>query len=119
MAEGLLRHFHGENYESFSAGTHPSRVNPFAVKAMAELGIDLSEHYSKTVDSLGDELMDVVVTVCDSAREACPYVPAKERFFHHRFEDPSETEGSDDDKLAAFRRIRDEIREWLDEEFGC
>ena len=118
MAEGLLRHFHGDGYEAFSAGTHPSRVNPFAVEAMAELGIDLSGHYSKTVESLGDELMDVVVTVCDSAREACPYVPAKDRFFHHRFEDPSAVEGTDEEKLAAFRRIRDEIRKWLDEEFG-
>lgn len=118
MAEGLLRALHGDRYRAVSAGTHPSRVNPFAVKAMAEMGIDLGSHYSKSVDDVGDELMDVVVTVCDSARESCPYVPARERIIHHSFEDPSAVEGSDEEKLAAFRRIRDRIRAWIDSEFG-
>jgi arsenate reductase len=85
---------------------------------MEELGVDISGHYSKSVDDLGDQLMDVVVTVCDSAKEACPYVPAKERIIHHSFEDPSVVEGDDEAKLAAFRRIRDEIRVWIDSEFG-
>ncbi|MGA7305519.1 MAG: arsenate reductase ArsC, partial [Rhodothermales bacterium] len=118
MAEGLLTAFHGERYRAFSAGTHPGRVNPFAIRAMEEIGIDLGDHYSKSVDDLGDQLMDVVVTVCDSAKEACPYVPAKERIIHHSFEDPSVVEGDDEAKLAAFRRIRDEIRVWIDSEFG-
>ena len=118
MAEGLLRAFHGRLYEAYSAGTHPGRVNPFAVAAMGELDVDISSHWSKSVDEVGDDLMDVVVTVCDSAKESCPYVPAKDRSFHRSFEDPSTVEGSDEQKLDAFRRIRDEIRRWIDQEFG-
>jgi arsenate reductase (thioredoxin) len=118
MAEGLLRALHGDRFESFSAGTHPSRVNPFATAAMAEIGIDISEHRSESIDLYADRPIDHVVTVCDSARESCPYLPARKANIHKRFDDPSAVDGSDEEKLAAFRRVRDEIREWLQIHFG-
>ncbi len=118
MAEGLLRAYYGDHYEVYSAGTQPSGVNPFATQAMEDLGIDLSGHRSDHVDAYADTPMDYVVTVCDSARESCPYIPARQQNIHRRFEDPSAVTGADAEKLAAFRRIRDEIRTWLDEAFG-
>ena len=118
MAEGLLRAYYGDRYDVYSAGTQPSGVNPFAVEAMRDLGIDLSGHRSEHVDQFAETPMDYVVTVCDSARENCPYFPAQQQNIHHSFEDPSAVDGADAAKLAAFRRIRDEIKDWLDVTFG-
>ena len=118
MAEGLLRTYYGDRYDVYSAGTQPSGVNRFAIEAMEDLGIDLSGHRSDHVDAYAETPMDYVVTVCDSARESCPYIPARQRNIHHRFEDPSTVEGADAAKRAAFRRIRNEIRAWLDDTFG-
>ena len=118
MAEGLLRHYYGDRYEAYSAGTQPGGVNPFAIEVMKEFGIDLSGHRSEHIDEYADEEMDYVVTVCDSAREECPYLPARKRNLHESFADPSAARGSDDTKRAAFRRARDEIRIWIDETFG-
>lgn len=118
MAEGLLRAHYGDRYEVFSAGTQPSGVNPFAVAAMRDLDIDLSAHRSEHIDAFAATPMDYVVTVCDSARESCPYFPAQRQNIHYSFEDPSAVVGPDAEKLAAFRRIRDEIKRWLDETFG-
>jgi arsenate reductase len=118
MAEGLLRAFHGDRYESFSAGTEATRVKPLAAEVMAELGIDLSSHRSKTLDVFIDEPLDIVVTVCDAARERCPFFPHAGRQIHHSFEDPSEMGSTAHERLVAFRRIRDEIRAWLDETFA-
>ncbi|NNF57221.1 MAG: arsenate reductase ArsC [Rhodothermaceae bacterium] len=118
MAEGLLRARYGDRYRALSAGTAPGGVNPFAVAAMRELGIDLSGHTSDHVEAFADEALDYVVTVCDSAREACPYIPARKRNLHESFPDPSAVEGSDDEKLAAFRTVRDKIGEWIDTTFG-
>ena len=118
MAEGLLRYHYGDRYEAFSAGTHPGGVNPFAVEVMREVGIDLSDHRSQHIDDFADSPMDHVVTVCDSAREECPYLPARKRNLHESFADPSAAQGSDEEKRAAFRRARDEIRAWLDSAFG-
>jgi len=118
MAEGLLRAFHGDRYESFSAGTEATRVKEMAVEVMAELGIDLAAHHSKTLDVYLDEPMDVVVTVCDSARERCPYFPRATRQMHRSFEDPSEMGSTPEERRDAFRRVRDEIRDWLDATFS-
>ena len=118
MAEGLLRAHYGDRYAVYSAGTEPSRVNPFAIEAMRDLGIDLSNHRSEHVDQFAQTPLDYVVTVCDSARESCPYLPARLRNIHHSFEDPSAVNGADAMKRAAFRRIRNEIKAWLDETFG-
>ena len=118
MAEGLLRAYYGDRYEVYSAGTAPSGVNPFAIKAMQDLGIDLTTHRSEHIDQFADQSMDYVITVCNSAKESCPYLPAKQKNIHYSFEDPSAVEGPDAEKLAAFRRIRDEIKVWLDGTFN-
>lgn len=117
MAEGLLRDRLGDRYEALSAGTERTHVRPLAIEAMREIGIDLSEHTSKTVDDLGERDFDIVVTVCDSAREACPYVPARHTL-HQSFPDPSAAIGSHDDQLAVFRSVRDQLAAWIDATFG-
>jgi thioredoxin type arsenate reductase len=123
MAEGLLRARHGDRYRAASAGTAPFRVHPLAVEAMREVGVDLAGHRSKHVDEFvgadGATDADYVVTVCDSAREACPFIPARVRNLHRRFSDPSEVTGTDEERLAAFRRVRDEIAAWVDATFGA
>ncbi len=112
MGEGWLRHSLGESVEAFSAGTKPSSVHPRAIQAMAEAGVDISAHSSKSVESLRGVPFDLVVTVCDSAREACPVFPGARTTLHHAFEDPAHA-GEGDDALPFFRRVRDEIREVL------
>src|SRR5688572_13319540 len=120
MAEGLLRAAAGDAIEVESAGTEATRVHPLAIKAMAERGIDITAHASKTLDRFLDQRWDDVITVCDSANEACPVFPRAGRRIHWSFEDPSKATGSEEAKLAAFRRIRDEIdarlAKWLAEE---
>jgi arsenate reductase (thioredoxin) len=113
MAEGLLRAMAGGRFEVFSAGTHPSRVNPLAVAAMRERGIDISAHRSKSLDEFAGERFDYV-TVCDNAKEGCPVWPGS-RAMHHSFEDPAAAEGSEEENLEVFRRVRDEIEGWLRE----
>lgn len=110
MAEGLLRHG-GERYEVFSAGTEETQVRPLAIEAMKEIGIDISDQFSKTLDQFVDQRFDYVITVCDSANESCPVFPNAERRLHWSFEDPSAAKGSDEERLKVFRRVRDEIRE--------
>lgn len=118
MAEGLLRYRYGDRYEVRSAGTEPGGVNPFAVEVMDEIGIDLSGHTSDHVDAHANTPHDVVVTVCDDAAENCPYIPAQKENLHRGFEDPSAVTGTDEEKRAAFRRIRDELADWIDATFG-
>lgn len=118
MAEGLLRNLYPDRYEVYSAGTDPYRVNPFAIKAMQQVGVDISSHYSKSVDEFAGLNFDFVVTVCDNARETCPYFPGGARYLHHSFEDPAQAKGSDEEILAVFARVRDEIRDWLQKTFG-
>ena len=113
MAEGLLRHDGGDRFTVESAGTKPSHVRPEAIAAMGELGIDISGHRSKSVDEFTGQQFDYVLTVCDNAKESCPIFPGKTVAIHHNFEDPAAVEGTDEERLSAFRRIRDEIREYL------
>jgi arsenate reductase len=113
IAEGLLRHDAGDRFEVFSAGTRPSRVRPEAIAVMRELGIDISSHRSKSVDEFADQSFDYVLTVCDNARESCPIFPGQAIRIHQSFEDPAELQGSDEERLARFRRIRDELRTYL------
>ncbi len=113
MAEGLLRHEAGDRFEVFSAGTRPSHVRPEAVAAMSEVGIDISGHRSKGVDEFTGEHFDYVLTVCDNAKESCPIFPAQTVTIHHNFEDPALLQGSDEERLALFRRVRDEIKAYL------
>ncbi|NNE68157.1 MAG: arsenate reductase ArsC [Pyrinomonadaceae bacterium] len=115
MAEGLLRHSVGDEYEVISAGTEPSLVRPEAIRVMAELGIDLSNHRSKSVDEFRDKKIDFVLTVCDNARENCPYFPAESKLIHHAFPDPAGATGDDDTRDSAFREVRDLIRNYISE----
>jgi arsenate reductase (thioredoxin) len=110
MAEGILRHDFGDRFEVFSAGTSPSQVRPEAIQAMRELGIDLSGHRSKHVDEFLGQEFTYVITVCDNAKESCPIFPGNTKRIHWSFEDPASVEGSEEERLAAFRRIRDQIR---------
>jgi arsenate reductase (thioredoxin) len=111
MAEGLLRAWAGERYEAFSAGTEATEVRPLAIRAMEELGIDIAGQSSKAVQTFDGQGFDYAVTVCDDSKEACPYFPNAERQLHWSFEDPSAATGSDEERLAIFRRVRDQIAE--------
>jgi len=109
MAEGLLRALASDRFDVASAGTEATRVHPLAIRAMDELGIDLRGHRSKTVDRLLAEPWDYVITVCDSANERCPLFPGRTTRLHWSFEDPSAVTGSEDERLAVFRQVRDAI----------
>jgi arsenate reductase (thioredoxin) len=111
MAEGLLRHVAGDRFEAMSAGTEATHVRPLAVRAMEEIGLDISGQESKTLDRYLEESFDYVITVCDDANEACPFFPGAQSRLHWSFEDPSRVEGSDEKRLAVFRAVRDRIRE--------
>jgi len=118
MAEGLLRALYGNRYEVFSAGTEPGRVSPYAIKVMAEIGIDIGAHRAKSLQEFLNQKFDYMVTVCDHAKESCPYFPGGKKILHQSFEDPSTLTGSEEEIIAGFRRIRDEIRRWIEEEFS-
>ena len=113
MAEGLLRHLAGDHFEVASAGVAPTHVRPEAVAVMNEIGIDISQHYSKSVDAFAGQEFDFVITVCDNANEQCPIFPANTKRLHWSFEDPAAAEGDEQARLAVFRRVRDEIHQRL------
>ena len=134
MAEGLLRHLFGDKYEVFSAGSNPTQVNPFAIKVMAEIGTDISKQTSKSIEEFRNKEIDLVVSVCrSSAKLMCSLcsspivmgrpeiinttIPGAKHYLHHGFDDPSEVEGSDEEKLNAFRRTRDDIKQWIIDNF--
>jgi arsenate reductase len=113
MAEGFLRHDAGNRFDVFSAGTKPSQVRPEAVSAMSEIGIDISGQRSKSVDEFAGQHFDYVLTVCDNARESCPIFPGRSVRLHRSFDDPALIQGSQDERMAGFRRVRDELRKYL------
>ena len=134
IAEGLLRHLYGENYEVFSAGSDPTQVHPLAIKVMAEIGIDISRQVSKNIEEFRNKNIDLVVSVCrSSAKVICSLcsspvlmgkpeiinttLPKAKHYLHHGFSDPSEVNGTDEEKIAAFRRTRDDIKKWISERF--
>ena len=116
MAEGLLRQLGGERFEVFSAGTEATQVRPLAIKAMTELGVDISQQFSKTLDRYLSEPFDEVITVCDTAAEACPVFPGAARRRHWSFEDPSKATGNEAEQLEVYRKVRDEIRTRIEKE---
>jgi arsenate reductase len=116
MAEGLLRHLGGDRFEAFSAGTEATLVRPLAIKALAELGIDISGQQSKTLDRYVNEPFDDIITVCDTAAEACPIFPGAVHRRHWSFEDPSKATGSEEEQLEIYRRVRDQIRSHIEQE---
>lgn len=113
MAEGLLRHLAGDRFDAFSAGTEVTQVRPEAIRVMAEIGVDISSQRSKSVQEFVGQPFAWVITVCDQAREACPIFPGAAATVHWSFDDPSEGEGDEAQRLAVYRRVRDEIRERL------
>ncbi len=113
MAEGLVNHDLAGQVQAFSAGIRPSRVNPRAIQIMAELGIDISHHRSKSVDDLAWNRFDLVITVCDQAREQCPIFAGDTEVIHVSFPDPAKATGTEDEIMAAFRQVRDTLREQL------
>jgi arsenate reductase (thioredoxin) len=114
MAEGLLRHEAGDRFEVQSAGVSPSSVRPEAIEAMNEVGIDISRQRSKSVDEFLGQDFDYIITVCDNAKETCPVFPGKAQRIHKNFEDPPPVSiGDHKSRMPIFRRVRDEIREWL------
>ena len=117
MAEGLLRHLAGDRFEVHSAGTEATSVRPLAIRAMAELGIDISGQESKTLERYLGEPFDYVITVCDEANEACPIFPGAKRRLHWSFEDPSRATGSEEKRLETFRSVRDGILERIEGKF--
>lgn len=116
MAEGLLRHLGGERFEVYSAGTEATLVRPQAIKAMVELGIDISGQTSKTLERYLHEPFDEVITVCDTAAETCPVFPGAKHRRHWSFPDPSKASGSEEEQLAVYRRVRDAIRARIEQE---
>jgi arsenate reductase len=113
MAEGFLRAMAGDRFEAGSAGTEKTSVNPLAIRAMAERGIDLGGHTSKGYDEVALPAWDYLITVCDDANERCPWVPGSVKRLHWSFPDPSRATGSEEERLAVFRRVRDQIQERL------
>lgn len=113
MAEGLLRDLGKGQLEVESAGVIASFVRPQAIEAMKEIGIDITSHHSKSVEKFAGQEFDYVITVCDNAKESCPVFPGNTKRIHWSFDDPAEATGSDGEKLAVFRRVRDEIKEKL------
>jgi arsenate reductase len=116
MAEGMLRHFGAGRFEAFSAGTEATHVRPLAVRAMAELGIDISAQESKSLDRYVSQPFDAVITVCDQANEACPVFFGAQKRLHWSFPDPSKSQGTDEQQLDAYRQVRDAIRERIEHE---
>jgi arsenate reductase len=113
MAEGILRHIAGDRFDVESAGTKPSHVRPEATEVMSEIGIDISSHRSKSVDEFTSQLFDYVITVCDNAKETCPVFPGRAVRVHWSFDDPAVAVGSYEERLAAFRVVRDQIHDKL------
>ena len=113
MAEGFLRSMAGDRFEAGSAGTEKTSVNPLAIRAMAELGIDIASHTSKRYEDVMSPPWGYVITVCDDANEHCPVVPGSVKRLHWSFEDPSRATGDEEQQLAVFRRVRDQIHDRL------
>jgi arsenate reductase (thioredoxin) len=117
MAEGLTRHLRGGEYEASSAGVQPGTVHPLAIKALAEIGIDISGYKSKSVEEFRDTEFDLVVTVCDKAKDTCPFFPGKV-VVHRGFEDPAMADDSEENRLARFRAVRDEIKVFVEKDLS-
>ena len=115
IAEGLLRHFHGDSFQVYSAGIEPSFVRPQAIRIMNEIGIDISTHRSKSIDEFLTQKFDYVITVCDNANERCPIFPEAPNRIHWSIEDPAAIAGDEQNQLSAFREARKELQGRLEE----
>ncbi len=117
MAEGLINALYNGKYKAFSAGTEPTFVNPYTVKVMGEIGIDISHHRSKNIKEFHNQEFDIVITVCDNARKICPVFPGAKKMIHNSFKDPAQSNGSEEHMLNIFRTVRDQIEGYLSELF--
>ncbi|MHA2093467.1 MAG: arsenate reductase ArsC [Candidatus Hodarchaeales archaeon] len=118
LAEAILKQKFGNYFETFSAGTFPTRMNPFVKQILVEMGISTSKLKSKNVNEFLDQQIDLIVTVCDSAKETCPIFPGAKKYEHMSFKDPSQFTGSNSEILNAVRQLRDEISEWIERKFA-
>ncbi|QXO93801.1 arsenate reductase ArsC [Methanospirillum purgamenti] len=118
MAEGYVNARYSDRYEGFSAGTEVTRVHPLAIRVMNEIGIDISHQKSKELEGFFDYEIDTVVTVCDGANAVCPMFPGAKETIHVSFPDPSSATGTEDIQLEMFRRVRDDILSFIDQQFG-
>jgi arsenate reductase len=116
MAEGLLNALYSDRYNAYSAGVTPADVNPYAIRVMAELGIDISTNRSKSIDEFRGRTFDYVVTVCDHAKEVCPFFPGKS-ILHQSFTNPADFSGNDETILSGMRQVREEIKHWIEQTF--
>ena len=115
MAEGLFRHLYGDNFDVYSAGSDPQKVDPLAIKIMEEIGIDISSHRSKSLKEFEGHEFDYVITVCGNPYNACPFFVGGKKYFKQSFEDPSTSNGTEEEKLEFFRIIRDELKFWIED----
>ena len=117
MAEAFLNKLFSHRFESYSAGIQPTKINPYVISAMNELDIDLSRKNSKSVKEFLNREIDLVVTVCDGAKESCPFFPGAKKYIHKAFEDPSKFQGTDEEILQKIRQVRDENKELIESNF--
>lgn len=117
MAEALLNNIYGDRYTAYSAGSDPSQIDPLVKTVMSETNIDVSHHRSKGFCVFQEVPLDYVITLCDQAKEACPYFPGGRFRMHKGFSDPSRFQGSAEDLIQEYRRVRDEIKRWIEKEF--
>jgi arsenate reductase (thioredoxin) len=118
MAEALLNHICGDRYTAFSAGSDPTQLDPLVISVMSEIGIDISHHRSKGLEVFKDSMLDYIVTVCDQAHESCPHFAGGNLRIHKSFSDPAKFQGKREAVIAEYRRIRDDIKEWIEKEFN-
>lgn len=118
MAEAILNHLYGDRYTAYSAGSDPTQTDPLVARVMKEMGIDVDHQWSKSLDVFKNENIDYVVTVCNQAKEACPYFPGNHINIHHGFRDPSDLNGKPEDIIHAYRQVSDEIKKWIVMQFG-
>ena len=116
MAEAIVNALHGDRYKAYSAGTEPTSINPYVIKVMSEIGIDTSKQKSKSINEFQGKRFDYVVTVCDHAKETCPFFPG-EKVLHKSFSDPSKFQGTEEQTLKQMRQVRNKIREWIEKTF--
>ena len=115
IAEGLINHLYLNNFEAKSAGTRPSPINPYAIKVMDEIGIDISNQRSKSIAEFNGVKFDIVITVCNNAKKICPFFPGAKEMIHAPFDDPAAFKGADDQIIEFFRSVRDQIKKWINE----
>lgn len=115
IGEGLVNKLYGDKFKAYSAGTEVAEIRSQAIEVMSEIGIDISHHYSKHIREFYNKGIDLAITVCDNAQKICPVFPGAKKNIHFSFPDPSEAVGTDQEKLEVFRNVRDQIKEWIEE----